>query len=66
MHYSRSLNAFINGDGIPVVKVTQIKNRYTYTHPLTGAKLATSPATDDGIRWFASKFWYRPSIEIRD
>lgn len=66
MHYSRSLGAFINGDGIPVVKVTQTKNRYTYVHPLSGAKLATSPATDEGIRWFAAKYWYRTDLEIRD
>ena len=65
MHYSRSLSAFINGDGIPIVKVTQIKNRYIYSHPVTGDKLATSPATDEGIEWFASQFWFRPTIEIR-
>lgn len=65
MHYSRSLSAFINGDGIPIVNVTRTKNRYYYIHPLTGEKLATSPATDEGVKWFASKFWYIPSIEIR-
>ena len=66
MHYSRSQSAFINGDGIPVVRVTLSRNRYTYVHPLTGQKLATSPATDEGVRCFAAKFWYRTNLEIRD
>lgn len=66
MHFSRSLSAFVNADGIPVVNVTQAKNRYVYSHPLTGLVIATSPATDEGIRWFADKFWFRSNLEIRD
>lgn len=66
MYFSRADMAYVNGDGIPVVKVTQTKNRYTYVHPLTGSKLATSPATDEGIHWFAAKYWYRNNLEIRD
>ena len=65
MHFSRDDMAYVNRDGIPLVKVIQTKNRYRYIHPLTGEKLATSPATDEGIKWFASKFWYIPSIEFR-
>lgn len=65
MHFSRADMAYINGDGIPIVSVTVKGNRYIYTHPVTGSKLATSSATDEGIREFASKFWHRPTIEIR-
>jgi len=65
MHFSRDDMAFTNANGIPLVKVTIVRNRYVYSHPVTGEKLATSPATDEGIKWFASKFWYIPSIEIR-
>ncbi len=67
MYFSRDDMAYINGDGIPVVKVTlnRSRSRYVYSHPLSGEKLATSPATDEGIEWFAAKFWFRPSIEIR-
>jgi hypothetical protein len=65
MHFSRDDMAYINGNGIPLVKVTISRNRYVYSHPVTGEKLATSPATDEGIKEFAAKFWYRPTIEIR-
>lgn len=65
MYFSRDAMAYVNGDGIPVVRVTLKGKRYVYTHPLTGSKLATSPATDAGIKYFAAKFWHRPTIEIR-